>query len=546
MKIFYFLFSLLFTNCCLAQSPEYAYRVYFKDKTATQYNLNMPESFLSSRAIDRRVRFLVPVDSSDLPVCQTYIDSVSTLTGGRLHVVSKWKNTAVFLLDDSNSIHLAEHLSFFQKAVLVAIYPNGLQMPDTSFLAQKPTGYDENFYGAAWKQIALCNGQFLHEKGLLGTGILLALIDAGFDGVETIAAFDSLRQQGKIADRWNFAHNQISIANEGSHGTRVLSCIATNMPETFVGTAPGATVALYTSEDLSSEQPIEEDNWVAAAERADSLGADIITTSLGYNTFDPPFPDETYTRLDGKTTFITQGVNLAASKGILLIVSAGNEGLTPWHYILTPGDADSALTIGAVDQNNISVSTSSYGPNASGIRKPDVVALGAQTAVANQYGTIETANGTSFATPIIAGLAACLMQQDSTVTPAYLKTLIRQSADHFSSPDNHIGYGLPDFSLAYNSLTYIDESPTPASLLDFLIVPNPIQKNNLQVQFTKAPTAPLYFSIMDSNGKTLFKKEFSHTKKKKINLKLPSWPGGIYFLLVTSQGKKITKSFLLP
>lgn len=543
MKNYIFVLTLLFSSYFgAAQTPEYAYRVYFKNKTATTFSLSSPAQFLTQRSIQRREKYHIPIDSSDLPVCLSYIDSVLAVTNGTLHSVSKWQNTIVVLMTDSSLIHLANIFPFYKKSKLVAVYPNGLLRPDSASAEPKPTGFDHNYYGAAWNQISLCNGQYLHQQGLTGRGQLIAFIDAGFPGVNTISAFDSIRNSNRILDRWNFVHNSEMATDEGEHGTAVLSVVAANLPQTFVGTAPGAEIALYTSEDLNSEQPIEEDNWVAAAERADSLGADIITTSLGYNTFDPPFPDETYNQLDGKTTFVAQGANKAVTKGILVLASAGNEGITPWHYILTPGDADSALTIGAVDSSNSVFLSSSYGPNAAGILKPDVVAMGVQSAVIFSSGNVTNASGTSFATPVIAGLAACLMQADTLQTPFQIRQLIKKSADHFNQPTNQLGDGLPDFQVALNQLTSI-QSPNDAGHFSWRIFPNPVNGSSLFIRFSGHHPTNFSLRLVNLNGETVLTRSFKQQEGGLLQLKLPALTTGIYFLTIEFKGKSVSKTF---
>lgn len=520
-----------------AQTTQYAFRTYLNNKDSTHFSLNQPEQFLSQRSIERRIKYNIPIDSSDLPVCQDYLDGILSITGGVFHCRSKWQNSIVILLSDSNKIHLIDNLSFVKNSKLVAVYPNGLPKParTTPQAEEKPTGFNRDYYGAAWKQISLCNGQFLHQNGATGKGVLIALIDAGFDGMHNGSAFDSLINNGRLIDRWNFVEDTILDNNEGSHGTDVLSCMAANLPDTFVGVAPNATYALYTSEDLHSEQPIEEDNWVAAAERADSLGADIITTSLGYNTFDPPFPDEVYSHFDGHSTFIAQGANIAFSKGILVFASAGNEGVTPWHYILTPGDADSAVTVGAVDSNNIPSSLSSFGPNASNQIKPDVVAMGVETAIINQGGNIERNTGTSFATPIIAGLSACLMQVDTTISPTQLKHLILFSSDFYDHPNNHRGYGLPDFSKAYNSLTDIGTVAENGGNLKVLIYPNPNNGDHLNILLPYPIKKPFKLIIRNLQGRIVWQKSFSYFLKNTLKITLPAFPPDMYFVEIDSE-----------
>ena len=369
-KYFFAIIILLVTQNVKAQNEQYAFLVHFKDKAATTFSLNNPQQYLSARALERRAKYNITIDSTDLPVVATYVDSIIEVTNGVLHLTSRWQNFAVILVEDSASILLLSNIDFVKDFRLVGYYAAGLHMlpaPDNdSATGDKPTDFDENYYGAAWKQIHLCNGEYLHSEGWTGNDKLIAVIDAGFEGVNTNMAFDSLYQQGRLLDTHNFILDTSYVYDYSQHGSVVLSCMASLIPETHVGTAPYASYALYATDDQSTEQIIEESNFVAATERADSIGADLITTSLGYNTFDDPADNHTYAELDGKTTLVAKAANTATQKGIVVLASAGNEGNLPWEYILTPGDADSAMTIGSVNSVKTVAASSGHGPNAAG------------------------------------------------------------------------------------------------------------------------------------------------------------------------------------
>jgi hypothetical protein len=541
-RYFLLLTMLLPALCSLAQSPQYAFRVYFNNKAATQFTLNNPVEFLSQRAIDRRLKYNITVDSSDLPVNAAYIDSVLEKTDGTLHSCSRWNNAIVILLNDSSAIHQIDTLPFFEGAQLVGFYATGLSRPlsiDDSTLGQKPTDFDQNFYAAAWTQIHLCHGEFLHQNGKAGAGVLIALIDAGFEGVSTAAAFDTLLQDNRLADRWNFVHDTLLRQDEGGHGTKTFSCIAGYLPGVYVGTAPEASFALYTSEDLDSEQPIEEDNWTAAAERADSIGSDLISTSVGYNTFDSPFSDYVYSDLDGHSTYIARAVNTASAKGIVVVASAGNEGTSPWQHILTPGDADSALTIGSVNAQKIPASSTGLGPNASGRTKPDVAGLGVGTAVVTPSGSIENNSGTSFSTPVIAGLTACLLQAAPDNSPGIIRQIIRSVSDHFNNPDNVTGYGIPDFQAAYNLITSVSELMPPEKNR-IRIYPNPA-RNQLNI-LLPYPT-PVTLTILDNLGRIKKQQSFDQPQRS-LDLNIHDLSAGIYFLKIKSDSGYTMKKLI--
>lgn len=506
-----FLSLILLITCCtasMAQTPQYAFRVTFTDKTATTYSLSAPLQYLSQRTLDRRNKFNIQVDSTDLPVVKTYVDSVLHQTGGVLHLRSRWQNSCVILVQDSSSVLALQNISFVKSVRKVGYYSQGLHEKPATGAGEaggntggKPTGFDENYYGAAWNQIHLCHGEYLHQKGNMGEGKLIAVIDVGFTGVNTAHAFDSLFAQNRLMDTWNYIYDTSYVFDYGSHGCQVLSCMASLVPETHVGTAPHAMYALYATDDLTSEQAIEEDNFAAATERADSLGADLITTSLGYNFFDNNADSHTYSQLDGNTTIVARASNAAARKGIMVIASAGNEGNNSWQHILTPGDADSALTVGSVNDQKIHSISSGKGPSSDGDMKPNVSAMGVAASVVNPSGVVLQQTGTSYATPILAGLTTCLMQADPSMMPMEVLHLIQSVSDSFAHPNYDIGNGVPDFQKAYDQVTDIKDIVRVNDA--FSVYPNPA-RNEVFVS-AKNYTGSLHYSIFDLQGRILQK-----------------------------------------
>ncbi len=485
-----------------SQNPQYAFRVSFRDKSTTPHTLSNPAAYLSSRAIDRRAKYSIAIDSSDLPVVSTYIDSVLHTTNGVLHLSSRWQNSCVLLLEDSSDILSLLPISFVKDIRKVAYYSAGLhQRPGAeqgNSTGERPTDFDENFYGAAWSQIHLCHGEYLHQQGNMGEGKLIAVIDVGFSGVNTAAPFDSLFQQNRLLDTWNYIYDTTHVYDYSSHGTQVLSCMASYVPQSHVGTAPKAMYALYLTDDQNSEQAIEEDNFAAAAERADSLGADLITTSLGYNTFDDPADSYTYSDLDGHTTLVAKAANTAVHKGIFVVASAGNEGMQTWQHILTPGDADSAMTIGSVNNIKTYAISSGKGPNAAGVLKPNVCGQGVQAAVVSPAGTISQATGTSYATPVIAGLTACLMQAVPDMKPLQVRALIESVSDSFAAPTYRVGNGVPDFQKALN-IVGISETNLVKSKNAFTVYPNPAG-NKVFVLERNGPGTTVAYQLYDLRG----------------------------------------------
>ena len=331
-----------------------------------------------------------------------------------------------------------------------------------------------NTYGQGQSQVALLNGQDLHNKGYWGQGMTIAVLDGGFAGVQLFGAFDSLWTKGRILGTKDFVDGDTNVYQRGGHGMSVLSVMGANLPGVLVGVAPRANYWLLSTEDETSETIQEEYNWIAGAEFADSVGADIINSSLGYSTFDDTLQNHTYADLDGKTTPVTLGALWAARKGILVVNSAGNEGSSSWKYILAPADADSILAVGGCDLAGNYVLFSSQGPSADGRIKPDVMAPALNVDVVNSFGGVGGANGTSFASPLIAGLAACLWQAHPGKTAQEIRTEIIQSAHLVATPDPFRGHGIPDFWVADYALN-TGEWPQSMALN---IYPNPA-KNGL-------------------------------------------------------------------
>jgi len=546
MKKWYGAIGLLTLLCSLcaespAQQPQYAFRVWFTDKNATAFSLSRPQDYLSRRALDRRNKYGIGVDSLDLPVPGRYLDSVLRATGGILHATSRWHNSCVLLSGDSAATAAAlQQIAFVRDFKKVAYYAGGLhEKPgpaDSSGMqaAGRPAAFDSTFYGAAWSQIHLCNGEYLHEQGNMGEGQLIAVIDVGFSGVNTAPAFSDLFAEHRLLDTWNYIYDTAHVFDYGAHGCQVLSCMAAYMPGTHVGTAPKALYALYATDDLLSEQSIEEDNFAAAAERADSLGADLISTSLGYNTFDDPADSYAYSDLDGHTTLAARTVNLATRKGIMVVASAGNEGTSTWHHILTPGDADSAMTVGSVNTLKYPAPTSGRGPNAAGALKPDACAQGVAAAVILPSGHLSTQSGTSFATPVLAGLTACLMQSAPEKTPLKIRSLIQSVADSFATPNNDIGAGVPDFRKAY------DRSRRKET---FSLYPNPARQEVRVLYNNYMGDMPLHYKLMDLQGRTLMQ----GNTRPGMPIRLGKLPQGMYLIrLVQGQEQQTCKLLIRP
>lgn len=509
--------------CCLAVAQsQTAYAIYFKNKNNSNFSLQQPEQFLSLRAIDRRNKQLIDIDSTDLPVSQIYIDSILNNTTSVLHLKSKWLNCMVILATDSQNLAAIAQWSFVQHIQKVGYFnfplhqisPVQNRQSSPTLPTHSATAFGKEHYGEAWEQIALSTGQVFHHNGLEGQDIYIAVIDAGFKGVDTIAAFQHLFNNNKIIDQYNFNRNNQQVFIDGQHGTQVLSTMAGFAPGELVGTAPKASYALYYTEHNNTEQPIELYNLTAALERADSVGCQLANISLGYNEFDNVQDNLSYADLNGTTTVAAQAVNHAFQKGLGCIVSAGNEGNSSWKHILTPADAPGALTVGSVDPQLFPSHFTGLGfTNTS---KPDIAAMGSEAAIIKNDGTIVRSFGTSFATPIITGMIACYLQAYPNYKIedvfAYVKSIGHLGTGGFN---NTIGTGVPNFKNAMSTdiihNTTVQIYPNPASHQLNILIPHTIRST-------------MRYSLFNMSGLLLRNQE--HTLTEPIDI--TNLPAGIY------------------
>jgi len=421
------------------------FRIKLKNKGESGYSISNPEAFLSQRAIQRRAKQNIPVDPTDLPISEQYIHSIKN-TGFEITAKSKWMNTVSVYCKDSLFIDQIKSLDFVEDILFVwkgdtATIKKGQPVMKKAQFIQKA----DSIYGYGYEQINMLNGLFLHDNGYKGKGMEIAVIDAGYKNFKDILLLDNVFIKG-IKD---FVYQGENIFESSDHGLKVLSVMASNRPGIYIGTAPEAKYWLLRSEDGRSEYPVEEDYWVAAAEYADSVGVDVINTSLGYNNFHSPAKSYTHEDLDGKTAFISKAAEIAVSKGIFVESSAGNEGNGTWQKISVPADAENVLTVGSVKRDSLLSSFSSRGPTADLRIKPDVVALGSSINVIASTGDVEQSSGTSFSGPVMSGIAACLWQAFPELTNLEILNIIRKAADRYDNPDNDYGYGIPDMKKAF-------------------------------------------------------------------------------------------------
>ncbi len=447
-KLISFLAIALLATGASAQQDTLKYRISLKDKAATEYSLKKPEKYLSAKAIERRRKQNLPIDSTDLPVCRKYIDEIRK-QGVKIVVTGKWDNFVTVSCNDTTLIDRIAALPFVLSTEKVWISP-GAGKPsmatERDSVLNQPTIHPDSIYGRAITQIQMSNGDKLHEAGFKGQGMTIAVIDAGFHNVDKITAMQNIR----ILGTKDFVNQQADIFAESNHGMSVLSCIGMNRPDIMTGTAPEASFWLLRSEDEYSEHLVEQDYWSAAVEFADSVGVDVINTSLGYYSFDDKSKNYKYRDLDGRHALMSRQASHIADKGMILVCSAGNSGAGSWKKITPPGDADNVLTVGAIDKRAVLATFSSVGNTADHRVKPDVVAVGVGSDVIRTDGNQGRANGTSFSSPIMCGMVTCLWQACPTLTAKEVIELVRRSGDRAGFPDNIYGYGVPDMWKAYN------------------------------------------------------------------------------------------------
>jgi len=440
---------------------QYVYRIYLRDKVGCGFTLDRPSRYLSPKALERRRRQHLRVDSTDLPLSREYLFKLN-VKDTRIIGQSRWNNTVLIASPDTSLLQLLAQLPFVKGCQHVWTSPDSLETYTKANYHEYFNRWDSlrgDTLGMARTQIEMLGGDRLHEIDLRGQGMTIAVLDGGFQNVRELPSFRHTHIAGTrdfvtaLDSRYDV--RGAMVADEGpffhaiDHGTKVLSVLAAQSPQVLCGTAPEATYWLLRCEDPSTETPIEEDYWAMAAEFADSIGVDIINSSLGYNEYDKPFANYRLRDLDGRSSLISHTASLLARKGIILCSSAGNSGMNAWKKITVPADAFDILTVGAVDKNKHNAPFSSVGPTQDLRVKPDVSALGGGTALISGRGTLLFDMGTSFSTPVVCGLVACLWQGLPNKTALEIMELVRKTASQAEEPDNILGYGIPDFWQAY-------------------------------------------------------------------------------------------------
>ncbi|MBE8723776.1 S8 family serine peptidase [Flavobacterium hungaricum] len=514
-----FTFLLLFISFAVF-SQEDAW-VYFNAKPNSQAFFSNPLAELSQKALDRRTNQNIALDLTDAPLETAFADQVKSSTGITVMAQSKWLN-ALHIRGTQANINALKALSFVSKVVFADKTLNTTAKSTAAAKSNKTadklqTTIDYS-YGNAANQIQMLNGQVLHQQNYTGEGKIIAVLDGGFPGVNTAQPFENLRNNNRILGGYDYTTRNSNFYTGDDHGTLVLSTMGGYKENALVGTAPNASYYLFITEIQTVENPVEESLWVEAAEKADALGVDIITSSLGYfgDRTESRY-DHTYSDMNGTSNFVSLGAEIAFSKGILVLASAGNDGGRPENHIGSPADAVSVLAIGSVNSVKSRAASSSIGPSFDGRIKPDVMAQGVAAAVSNAAGTITTASGTSFSCPIMAGMAACLWQAFPSKTNKEIRQMILASSDRYTSPDNNYGYGIPNFGTALGVENFEAETA-------FAVYPNPV-KSSVTFSFLNENNTALV-TIYSVLGQKVIETQITNTNS---TLSLQPLTSGLYF-----------------
>ncbi|MCP4439521.1 MAG: S8 family serine peptidase [Aureispira sp.] len=533
-----------------AQRDYEIFWVSFKDKKDSPYSIFHPQEYLSPRALERRQKYGITIDETDLPISPSYVESVVT-SGFHVQYKSKWLNgiAVVGKYEDAN----AEELSSldFVKSVRPIGFVRKVQK------APKGIGerdYKQNykmrpyFYGNGNNQIKMLNGHYLHKIGFQGQGMHIAVTDGGFLGMPETPAFDSLYAHDRILSTRDFVEGDEYVYESSDHGRNVMATMASNLPFLLVGTSPYASYHLLKTEDDKGEYVIEEYNWVAAVEYADSVGTDVINCSLGYYDFDDNDMDYAYRNLNGNTAPITIAADYAAQKGILVVTSAGNEGNGKWKHITAPADADSVLTVGAVDRDMYYAKFSSLGFKNRDNVKPNVMARGHQAVVATpkKYDT-KYSFGTSFSAPIMAGMAASLWQALPQLNNMEIIALLEKFSNKREDPTTKLGFGVPDFFAAYKSI-----SPTVIELdkKSKTIRHNHILNDRVDIIMEYVDVPEITVQVFNAGGNIVYEKidELRTRQDRRFWVHdIDGWseqPSGVYHLYI-KMGKETKRVLLL-
>ncbi len=461
--VLFVVFLFVNTTISTAQSNKYfQVAVFFKDKDTSAYTWSNPRTFLSERAIARKQLRGAPIDALDIPVNSIYCEQLK-LRGYFVHSVSRWFNCALVYVPQKSYLDSLRSFPFVTDVRWLGM----AQLPKAKAVSwsvkEQTKSVDQkqsSVYGKGERQAKFCGASGLHTKGLYGTNTLIAVLDAGFSNAHTHSAL--VKAIPKVLVTYDVLNKDDGVFDDDEHGTAVWSCMAAQDSFEFIGTAPDASYLLIRTEDAKTEYPSEEYFWTVAAEFADSCGVDIIHSSLGYNEFDDVFFNHYVSELDGKTAWISKAAQLAINKGMFVVNSAGNEGNNSWKLVAFPADVKQVLTIGSVNENEQLSGFSSIGWKQQQHVKPDVMMLGEDVTVANDWGYLHQGDGTSYAAPILTGALACVWDELKHLSVDSILSLIHYTSSRYNEPTKYWGYGVADMNLLYSLL----QSYTLDTLLD--------------------------------------------------------------------------------
>jgi serine protease AprX len=532
------LFLLFLMLGSLSAKTSYFFYVQLANKNNSPYTFSNPSAYLSERAITRRAFFGIECDSTDLPISPSYISQIKSV-GVNIHCRNKWINGVTVVVSDTSIIKQVRTLPFVKWVQYTG--KRDAALPVSAKVNAETTTLN---YGSATAQVNQINGSYFHNAGYTGKDIVIGVLDAGFTNVNTNHAFDSLRFQGRLLGTKDIAEPNSNIYSLDDHGANVLSIMTGNLPGKYLGAAPKASYWLIRTEYSPTEYLVETDFWASGIEFADSVGVDVINSSLVYTEFDDPGMDFTYNDMNGKVSRASRAASLASKKGIIVCNSAGNYGSSMWQYLGSPADADGIITVGSVTSTGSPSDFSSYGPSSDGRVKPEICALGTSTAFVNKNGSVSTGNGTSYSSPVIAGTVACLVQAlketNSHFDVESIRTLLIQSSNMYYNPTDQLGYGIPDFDKLLKYLNFYDSKKAEAS--SFEPSYDAYDKTIHIVMFNNSETTDKIVRIYSITGCKMLEKTIMGTI---TILPVNRFPTGIYMVSIFSNGKMDSKKIIV-
>ncbi|MBN8826194.1 MULTISPECIES: S8 family serine peptidase [unclassified Spirosoma] len=515
------------------------YLVLLRDKANSPYSVNQPDKFLSQRSIARRQRQNITILERDLPVNPAYLTQLQQ-AGAKIWFSSRWLNAVLVEANDATianvqQLPIVKGLEFGRSLANARIGATDSVLSSANEMnaLNKFGDVQPLNYGSSLAQITQIGVDKMHQQGYHGEGMLIGVLDAGFQNADRVSFLKPVFDEKRILATYDFVKKETSVYEDDSHGLSCLSAIAATADNQLYGTAYKASFILLRTEDAASERQIEEANWLFGAEYADSAGVDVISSSLGYTQFDDASTSYTYQNMDGNTALSSRAAEIATQTGMVVVVAAGNEGNSSWHYLSAPSDAASVLAIGAVGTTGQRASFSSFGPSADGRIKPDLDAQGLGTTVGYPTGAIGSGNGTSFATPLIAGLVAGFWQAHPRLTAAQVTDALRRSGSQYGTPNDQLGYGIPNFERA---------SSLSDTYNELMVFPNPFSdEQSLGVQWGEIQeNTPLDATLTNMAGRIVWQNRYVSPGLAAFRLPNLNLSAGVYVMTLVAGDKKRT------